>query len=145
MEHAQHRAAPYLTYKAVDVNGQPAPRPERQVYEPPIQSLSAFVMQEIDDMKATTGIFDASLGAQANETSGRAILARKDQASLTTMHYIDNLGRSFKQAGDIIAECVPKIYDTPRQIEILGEDEKQKVVTINQEHKDERARRAITT
>jgi hypothetical protein len=127
---------PYLTYKAVDVNGQPAPRPERQVYEPPIQSLSAFVMQEIDDMKATTGIFDASLGAQANETSGRAILARKDQASLTTMHYIDNLGRSFKQAGDIIAECVPKIYDTPRQIEILGEDEKQKVVTINQEHKD---------
>jgi hypothetical protein len=88
-------------------------------------------------MKATTGIFDASLGNNANETSGRAILARKDQSNLTTMHYIDNLARSFKQGGDIIAEIVPKIYDTEREIEILGEDEKQKVVTINREYQNE--------
>jgi hypothetical protein len=86
---------PFLTYKIVDSSGRALPPPARQVYEPPIQSLSAFVAQEIDDLKATTGIFDASLGAQSNETSGKAILARKDQANLTTMHYIDNLGRSF--------------------------------------------------
>jgi hypothetical protein len=77
----------------------------------------------VDDMKATTGIFDASLGNQANETSGKAILRRKEQSNLTTMHYIDNLARSFKQGGDIIAEIMPKIYDTEREIEILGEDE----------------------
>lgn len=128
---------PFLTYKAVDLAGRPAPPPQRQVYEPPIQALSSFVLQEVDDMKATTGIFDASLGNQGNEASGKAILARKDQSNLTTMHYIDNLARSFKQGGDIIAEIVPKIYDTERQIEILGEDEKQKVVTINAEYKDE--------
>jgi len=127
---------PFLTVKSVDVGGRPADKPQRQVFEPPIASLSAAVMQEIDDMKATTGIFDASLGNQANETSGRAILARKDQANLTTMHYIDNLGRSFKQGGDIIAEIVPKIYDTEREIEILGEDEKQKVVTINKQYQE---------
>lgn len=126
-----------LEYEGVDLAGRPAPPPQRQVYEPPIAALSAFVAQEVDDLKATTGIFDASLGNQANETSGRAILARKDQSNLTTMHYIDNLGRSFKQAGDIIAECVPLIYDTERQVEILGEDEKQKVVTINKEYTDE--------
>ena len=120
-----------LFYNVVDVAGRPAPPPQRQTFEPPIASLSAFVAQEVDDMKATTGIFDASLGNQANETSGKAILARRDQANLTTMHYIDNLARSFKQGGDIIAEVVPKIYDTEREIEILGEDEKQKVVTIN--------------
>ena len=128
---------PTLHYKNVDNAGRPAPPPSRQVYEPPIQSLSAFVAQEVDDMKATTGIFDASLGNNANETSGKAILARKDQSNLTTMHYIDNLGRSFKQAGDIIAEVVPKIYDTEREIEILGEDEKQKVITINAMYTDE--------
>jgi len=128
---------PFLTYKMIDNAGRAVPPPARQTFEPPIQALSAFVAQEIDDLKATTGIFDASLGAQANETSGKAILARKEQASLTTMHYIDNLGRSFKQGGDIIAEIVPKIYDTERQIEILGEDEKQKVVTINAEYRDE--------
>jgi len=128
---------PFLQYKSVDVGGRPAPPPQRQVYEPPIQALSEFVAQEVDDMKATTGIFDASLGNQANETSGKAILARKDQSNLTTMHYIDNLGRSFKLAGDIIAEVVPIIYDTEREIEILGEDEAQKVVTINAEYKDQ--------
>jgi Phage P22-like portal protein len=128
---------PFLTYKMVDNGGRPVPPPARQTFEPPIQALSAFVAQEVDDMKATTGIFDASLGNQANETSGKAILARKDQSNLTTMHYIDNLGRSFKQAGDVIAEVVPLIYDTEREIEILGEDEKQKVVTINKQYTDE--------
>ena len=124
-----------LFYKVTDDGtGRPVPPPQRQTFEPPIASLSAFVAQEVDDMKATTGIFDASLGNQANETSGKAILARRDQANLTTMHYIDNLARSFKQGGDIIAEVVPKIYDTEREIEILGEDEKQKVVTINKEY-----------
>ena len=127
---------PFLTYKSVDISGKPAPAPQRQVYEPPIQALSNFVAQEVDDLKATTGIFDASLGNSANEISGKAILARKDQSNLTTMHYIDNLGRSFKQGGDIIAELVPLIYDTEREIEILGEDEKQKVVTINKQYRE---------
>jgi hypothetical protein len=125
-----------LIYKAVDIEGKPAPPPQRQQFEPPIQAYAEFVAQEVDDLKATSGIFDASLGNQANETSGKAIQARQIQSSLSTMDYLDNLGRSFKQAGDIIAEIVPKIYDTEREIEILGEDEKQKVVTINSEHQD---------
>jgi len=128
---------PFLTYKGYDIEGRQVSPPQRQTFEPPIQALSAFVAQEVDDLKATSGIFDASLGNQANETSGKAILARKAQANLTTMHYIDNLARSFKQGGDIIAEIVPKIYDTEREIEILGEDEAQKVVTINREYTDE--------
>lgn len=127
---------PFLRYKVVDTSGRPIPPPVRQTFEPPIAALSSFVAQEVDDMKATTGIFDASLGNSANEISGKAILARKDQSNLTTMHYIDNLARSFKQGGDIIAELVPKIYDTEREIEILGEDEKQKVVTINKQYQD---------
>lgn len=126
-----------LTYKAVDVFGKPAPPPQRQVYEPPIQSLSAFVAQEIDDMKATTGIFDASLGNQGNEVSGQAIKQRQQQTDLTTMHFMDNLVRSFREGGEIIAEVIPKVYDTEREIQILGEDEKPKLVLINKAHKDE--------
>ena len=126
-----------LMYKAVDVAGRPAPPPQRQVYEPPIQSLSGFIMQEIDDMKATTGIYDASLGSQGNETSGKGILARQQQTNLSTMHFMDNLERSFKQAGEVMGELIPKIYDAARTIKILGPDEAQKVVQINQQHKDE--------
>lgn len=128
---------PYLTYKSTDTAGRPVPTPVRQTFEPPIQSLSSFVLQEVDDMKATSGIFDASLGNSANETTGKAILARQQQSSLSTMHYLDNLERSFRQAGDIIAELIPKIYDTAREITILGEDEKQKVIQINEAFEDE--------
>jgi hypothetical protein len=128
---------PFLRYKPVSPAGQPLPPPQRQVQESPIQGLSAFVAQEIDDMKATTGIYDASMGAQSNETSGKAIQARAESSNLTTMHFLDNLERSFRQAGDIIEELIPKIYDSEREVTILGPDEKSKVVTINQEHEDE--------
>jgi hypothetical protein len=131
---------PFLTYKSVDVAGRPAPAPERQTFEPPIQSLSSFVAQEIDDMKATSGIFDASLGNQANETSGKAIFARQQQSNLSTMHFMDNLERSFRKGGDVIAECIPKIYNTARMIRILGPDETPKNVQINQEHTDEKGK-----
>lgn len=128
---------PFLTYKMVDNAGRPVPPPARQTFEPPIQALSSFVAQEIDDMKATTGIYDASLGNQSNETSGQAILRRQQQSNLSTMHFMDNLERSFKQAGQVMAEVIPKIYDTEREITILGQDEAPKIVKINQEHVDE--------
>ena len=128
---------PYLVYNVIDVAGRPAPPPQRDVQEAPIQSLSAFVAQEIDDMKATTGIYDASMGAQSNETSAKAIGARQQSANLTTMHFLDNLERSFRQAGNIIEEMIPKIYDTEREVTILGPNEESKIVTINAEHQDE--------
>lgn len=128
---------PFITYKTIDSSDRPIPPPERNTFEPPIQSLSAFVMQEIDDMKATTGIFDASLGNNGNETSGQAIMRRQQQANLTTMHFMDNLLRSFRQGGDIIAEVIPKVYDGAREIQILGIDEQPKVVKVNQEYDDE--------
>ena len=128
---------PAVHYKVIDNAGRPIPAPTRNTFEPPIQSLSEFVAQEIDDMKATTGIYDASLGAKGNETTGKAIQARQQSANLTTMHFLDNLERSFKQAGRIIEEMIPKIYDGEREVTILGQDEKSKVVTINAEHQDE--------
>lgn len=127
---------PFLIYKNVDNAGRPAPPPARQVAEAPIQALSAFVLQEVDDMKSTTGIFDASLGAQSNDVSGQAIQRRQQQGNLTTMHFMDNLSRSFRLGGDVIAELIPKIYDGAREIQILGMDEAPQVVEINQEFKD---------
>lgn len=128
---------PFLTYKITDVMGRPAPPPQRQVAESPIQALTSFVAQEVDDMKATTGIYDASMGAQSNETTGKAIQARAESANLTTMHFLDNLERSFRQAGEIIEEMIPLLYDTEREIEIVGADEAAKVVKINAPYMDQ--------
>jgi hypothetical protein len=127
---------PYIEYNQVDSGGKPAPPPERNTFEPPIQALSEFVAQEVDDMKATAGIYDASLGAKSNSTSGTAKQQDTQQANTTNMHFLDNLERAFKEGGLVMADVIPKVYDTARMIAILGIDEAPKVVKINQAYND---------
>jgi hypothetical protein len=74
------------------------------------------------DMKATTGIYDASLGKQSNETSGRAIMARDQQGETASYVYVDNLSAAIRHAGKIMLELIPKIYTGERVIRIMGED-----------------------
>jgi hypothetical protein len=85
-------------------------------------------------MKATSGIFDASMGSKSNETSGQAIARRQQQANMTTMHYMDNLERSFKKSGNALRDAIPKYYDVEAMVTILGEDMAPEVVRINAEH-----------
>ena len=94
--------------------------PQRQ----PMPSIPAGAMQEAlsasDDMKAITGMHDASLGARSNETSGVAINARKMEGDVSTFHFIDNLSRAIKHAGRILVDLIPKIYNSARIIRVLG-------------------------
>lgn len=123
----------YLEYEPLDIAGNPAQPPQRNVFEPPIQAVSLAAAQASDDIKATTGIFDASLGAQGNETSGVAIRQRQSQTGLSNAHFIDNLNRAIRQCGVILCDLIPKIYDMPREVRILGEDRKQQIIKVNQQ------------
>ena len=90
-----------------------------------------------DEIKATTSIFDASLGAKSNETSGIAIRERKMQGNIANYTYLDNLIRAIWFTGEILVDLIPRIYDTERIEVILGEDDKETEVTLNQEMTDE--------
>jgi len=96
----------FLQYKRF-INGIDMGKPEREVHEPPIQALSMGLAQAVDALKATIGVFDASLGAESNEKSGIAIRERKAQSSLANFHFIDNQARSRKALGDILLELIP--------------------------------------
>ena len=119
---------PYLVYNP---DPQAPGRPQRET--PPIPSSG--MMQEIslaaEDMKATTGIYDAGLGAQSNETSGVAIRQRQEEGDIATSIYVDNLAKSIAQAGRIMVDMIPRIYDGQRMVSIVGEDEVQDLVEIN--------------
>ena len=78
--------------------------------------------QAVEDLKSTTGIYDASMGNRSNETSGRAIIARQREGDAATFTWLDNLSRSISYAGRILIDLIPKIYDTERVVRILGED-----------------------
>jgi hypothetical protein len=75
-----------------------------------------------NDMKDTTGIYNASLGQQSNELSGVAINSRKQQGSVATFHYIDNLSHAIRRVWEIMIDMIPKVYDTNRVVRILGAD-----------------------
>lgn len=121
-----------LKYKAKSVNGQPIAPPQRQAFEPAVQAITNAAMMAADDLKSTTGIYDASLGAQSNETSGVAIQRRNNQAQTSNFHFVDNLTRSLRHTGRILIDLIPKIYDSARTARIIGEDGEQKVIKINQ-------------
>lgn len=84
-----------------------------------------------ENIKQVTGIYDASLGARSNETSGKAIRAREEQGDTATFDYIDEFNYSIQAVGKWLVDVIPHIYTQERQIRILGANQKEKVVTIN--------------
>lgn len=112
--------------------------PQRQ----PFSGVPAGALQEAlnasDDMKSIMGIYDASLGARSNETSGRAIMARQREGDVGTFHFIDNLSRSIRHCGRILVDLIPKVYDQPQVMRIIGVDGSAESVSINQEYVDQK-------
>lgn len=127
----------FLPYKPTTIAGQQAPPPARQASEPATQAITQAAMLAADDLKATTGIYDAALGAQSKDVSGVAIQRRNNQTLNSNFHFTDNLTRSMKHTGRILVDIIPYIYDTERTARIVAEDGSQKIVKINQPTQDE--------
>ncbi len=106
--------------------------PMRQA--PPVQSagMGQETMLAAEDMKATTGIYDAGLGNRSNEHSGVAIRQRQMESDVATSIYSDNIGKSVAHCGRIIVDMIPKIYDTQRVLQIVGQDNTAQRVMVNQ-------------
>lgn len=128
---ANTRSHPFLEYDWK--NGMPAP-PQRQPLD---MGVAAGALQEAlnasDDMKSIIGLYDASLGARSNETSGRAIMARQREGDVATFHFIDNLARAIRHTGRILIDMIPKVYDKPRIVRVLGEDKSERATPVNQQ------------
>lgn len=115
----------YLEYSAGK------PKPERQPFTGVPSGEMQMALSASDDMKATMGLYDASLGARSNETSGVAINARQREGDVSTFHFIDNLTRAIRHAGRILIDLIPKVYSTERVLRVLGQDMKPQNVTVS--------------
>jgi hypothetical protein len=85
-----------------------------------------------DEIKAVTGIFDASMGNRGNETSGRAIYARQQQGEIATFNYQDNVAKGIRRTYEILIDLIPNVYDTERELRILGSDGSEDYKRVNQ-------------
>jgi len=131
---ANNRSFSYLEYKPVDLNGNLAPPPQRQPMADVPSGVLAMAAHARDNIKATMGLFDASIGARGSATSGKQELAQQREGDTAQYHYADNLKITMRHAGRCLLWMIPRIYDTPRAVRILGEDETPEHVMVNQQY-----------
>jgi hypothetical protein len=126
---------PYLEVNpdVTDGAGNILPLPQRA--QPPMASSGLLQAKAgaAEDIKATTGQYNASLGMGSNERSGKAILARQREGDVGTYHYGDNLARGVRHIARQLIDLIPKIYDTERIARVIGEDGETKMAKINPE------------
>lgn len=130
----QWETANVKNYSVLHYNSDPDNPGQPQRNPPPDMPVAAVNLMSIaaEDMKSTTGIHDANLGARGNETSGKAISLRQNEGDVGTFVYIQNLSYAIEQAGRILIDIIPQIYDTERIVRVLGEDDSEEVVVLNQ-------------
>lgn len=128
---ANTRSFSFLEYDQVSVDGIQAPPPQRQqMADVPTGAIQMIALAE-GNIKATMGLFDASLGNRGNATSGRQELAQQREGDTATFHFGDNLTRTIRHVGRCLVDIIPRIFDTQRVARILGEDEKMKMAEVN--------------
>ena len=138
---AHKKNLPFMLYNPdQEAPGTPQLMPGAQV--PP--GLAAEQQFASDDIKAVTGIFDASIGARGNETSGRAIYARQQQGEIATFNYQDNMSKAVQYTYEILLDLIPEIYDTERDLRVLGADGAEKYLKVNQVVMDYETGQALT-
>jgi hypothetical protein len=126
---------PYLEVnpEATDGLGGVLPLPQRQM--PPQAQMGLIHAKQAagEDIKGTTGQYNASIGEGGNERSAKAIVARQKEGDTGTYHYVDNLARAVRYVTRQLIDCIPKIYDTQRIARIVDEDGSTDMVEIDPE------------
>jgi len=128
-ENSNKTPLPYLGYEPDPSNGGQAP--SRALPPQNSTGFDAGVAFAVEDLKATTGLYDASLGERSNETSGKAIMARQREGDVATYVFFDNFSRAVAHTGRILVDLIPHYYDTARVVRVMGRDGTEEQVKVN--------------
>jgi hypothetical protein len=111
-----------LPYNDTDDSGVEIAQPRRS--EPPVMAPAFVAGMQVarQELMEVSGQYQAEMGAPSNEKSGIAIQERQRQGDNATYHFIDHLAVAIRFTGKILIDLIPKIYDTPRIVRMLGED-----------------------
>lgn len=101
-----------LAYLPYNKNQDGAPQRQPMAQMPAAELQTALAAN--DNIKSTIGVFDASLGARSNETSGRAIMARQREGDEATQEFPDALGRAMRRLGKVLVDLIPRVYDADK-------------------------------
>lgn len=124
----------YIRYNAVPGLNKPAREPQGQVPS----GIMAMLQSTAMDIEDHLGRYEAALGKPSNERSGKAIQARVAQSDKGSYQFVDNLTRAIIYCGKQLIDLIPKIYDSTRVVQIMGETGEARTAALNSEEIDPR-------
>ena len=132
-------ANPVQTYTHVE--GQPAP-----FWQGGAQ-INAGLQQTSADMAGnitgSSGIFAANQG-DAPQQSGYAIELQQNKGDNSTIKYFNAQEIAICHTARILVDAIPKVYDTPRTVRILGEDGASSMEDLNASVYDQESQENVT-
>ena len=137
---ADRENMPYMLFEADPEN--PGPPQRMGAADVPIALLQQASVDN-EDLKDVMGLPDSSMGAQGDEKSGRAIYARQQQGEIATFNYRDNMSKAVELTMEILIDLIPNIYDTERELRILGQDGAEDYKRINQVVYDPKTKKEV--
>ncbi len=138
---ANTQSRPYLPYNIDEKAAQAGVEGGGPTRVPPIdmpEGSIALAEQAISDIQATTGFFDPALGNadQMNRVSGKALVQHTRRSDLGSYEFIDGFQDALQLTWEMLIDMIPTVYDTERVVRVMGNDEVEKMVTVNQQSDD---------
>ncbi len=113
---------------------QPINNPIREIAKVPCppEILQAFSGAD-QLMQNILGNYDASLGINNNQSSGKALEISALQSNATAMPYIVGYMQGLQRVAQIYVDLMPKYYTTPSTLPVMDEDGQKSFIKINQQ------------
>lgn len=120
---------PVLLY--VNDPDRPGDKPSRTPPAVGNPALFTEIGRAEQNIKDSIGMYNADVGDQGRELSGRAILARQAPGDTSTYIYPDSMAKAVAHCGKILNDLIPKIMDTERDARLRNIDDSESFVPIN--------------
>lgn len=86
-----------------------------------------------NDLSQILGMYDEARGNETNAISGLAVNKRQEASTKSVKVYNNNWKRGIRQLGKIQIELIPHVYDTERNVTIMGADGETRSVRVNKQ------------
>jgi hypothetical protein len=111
----------------------PINEPIREIARPaaPPEIIAAFTASD-SAIQNILGSYDAALGINNNQLSGRAIEMGSIQSNAASMPYIVGIMNGLQRCAQIYVSLMPKVMTTPRTLPVIDKEGRRSYVMINQ-------------
>lgn len=129
----QNQIPTVVLYNAFKDNNPEHPLPPpREVARVPMPGEVMTAFQIADNLIQTIlGSYDAAIGVNDNDISGKAIMQGAMQSNAAAMPYTSGFINGWNRLGEIYVDLMPKYYKTPRTLPIITREGKREYVEVN--------------